>query len=142
MKDNFFKSSDIHIHIPSGAIPKDGPSAGITLTTALFSLLTRTPVRKEVAMTGEVTLRGKVLEIGGLKEKVLAAHRAGLRTIILPKSNKKDLEEIPAKTKKDLNFIFVEVMEDVLKAALVNLPSKNSRKIPPTENIGPSIPLA
>jgi len=121
VKDNFFKSTDIHIHIPSGAIPKDGPSAGITLTTALFSLLTKTPVRKEVAMTGEVTLRGKVLEIGGLKEKVLAAHRAGLRTIILPRSNKKDLEEIPAKTRKDLNFIFVDVMEDVLKNAVVKV---------------------
>ena len=142
VKDNFFKSTDIHIHIPSGAIPKDGPSAGITLTTALFSLLTKTPIRKEVAMTGEVTLRGKVLEIGGLKEKVLAAHRAGLRTIILPRSNKKDLEEIPAKTRKDLNFIFVDVMEDVLKSALVNLPSKISKKSPPNESIGPSISLA
>src|SRR5207244_2911694 len=109
---------DIHIHVPAGAIPKDGPSAGITMAAALVSLITKIPVRKDVGMTGEVTLRGKVLEIGGLKEKVLAAHRAGLKEIVAPKKNKKDLEELPEKTRKELKFVFAETMDDVLKTAL------------------------
>ena len=142
IKENFFKNSDIHVHVPSGAIPKDGPSAGITITTALISLLTRTPIRKEVCMTGEVTLRGKVLEIGGIKEKVLAAHRAGLRTIIIPKRNKKDLEEIPAHTRRDLKFIFAETMEEVLRSALTSYPVKFVKKTESTEQISPSIPMA
>jgi len=124
LKDTFFKDKDIHIHVPAGAIPKDGPSAGITIATSLSSLATGIPTRKEVGLTGEITLRGKVLEIGGIKEKVLAAHRAGLKTIILPRKNKKDLEEIPDKTKKDLKFIFVENMEEVLKNALLTDPFK------------------
>lgn len=110
--------SDIHIHVPSGAIRKDGPSAGIAITTALISLLLNKLARKEVAMTGEVTLRGKVLEIGGIKEKILAAHRAGIKTIIMPIENKKDLEDIPKEVKKDLKFVFAKTMDDVLKTAL------------------------
>ncbi|MEK7203849.1 MAG: endopeptidase La, partial [Patescibacteria group bacterium] len=113
-----FYSYDIHIHVPSGAIPKDGPSAGITISTALISLFTGAKVRKDVAMTGEVTLRGKVLEIGGIKEKVLAAHRAGIKNVILPKDNEKDLDDIPKEINKEMKFIFVEHMGDVLKAAL------------------------
>jgi len=110
--------SDIHIHVPSGAIRKDGPSAGIAITTALISLLLNKLARKEVAMTGEVTLRGKVLEIGGIKEKILAAHRAGIKTIIMPVENKKDLEDIPKEVRKDLKFVFAKTMDDVLKTAL------------------------
>ena len=110
--------SDIHIHVPEGAVPKEGPSAGIALTTALVSALTKIPVRREVGMTGEVTLRGRVLEIGGVKEKVLAAHRAGLTTIILPKQNAKDLEDLPKNVKHDLQFILAEHMDEVLKVAL------------------------
>ncbi len=117
IKEDFTKD-DIHIHVPSGAIKKDGPSAGTAMTTALVSLFLGKPVRKEVAMTGEVTLRGKVLEIGGLKEKVLAAHRAGIKTIIAPHDNKKDLEDIPKEVKKDLKFVFVKTMDEVLQVAL------------------------
>ena len=113
-----FSKNDIHIHVPSGAIKKDGPSAGIAITTALVSLLLKKYVRKEVCMTGEVTLRGKVLEIGGVKEKILAAHRAGLKTALLPFENKKDMEDIPKSVKKDMKFEFVKTMDDVLKLAL------------------------
>jgi len=113
-----FAKDDIHIHMPSGGIPKDGPSAGIAITTALVSLLLKKPVRKDVAMTGEVTLRGKVMEIGGLKEKALAAHRIGIKTVIIPAENKKDMEEIPKEIKKTLKFIYAKTMDDVLKVAL------------------------
>jgi ATP-dependent Lon protease len=108
----------VHIHVPSGQIPKDGPSAGITMGTALISALTGRPVHRNVAMTGEITLRGKVLPVGGIKMKVLAAHRAGIKTIILPDENRKDLEEIPTHVQEDLKFRFVETMGDVLKIAL------------------------
>jgi ATP-dependent Lon protease len=114
-----FHKIDIHIHIPEGAIPKDGPSAGITLATALVSALRRIPVRNEIAMTGEITLRGRVLPIGGLKEKVLAAHRAGIKTILIPKENGKDIEEIPQQVLKSVTIIQVEHMDDVLRQALV-----------------------
>jgi len=119
VKDKFYKESDIHLHVPAGAIPKDGPSAGVAMATALVSLLTKRPVHREVAMTGEVTLRGRVLEIGGIKEKVLAAHRAGQKTIIMPRDNEKDLEEVPLGVRKALRFHFAETMDDVLKVALV-----------------------
>jgi len=118
IKDKFYKDSDIHIHVPAGAIPKDGPSAGVAMATAIISVLTGTPIKKDVGMTGEVTLRGRALEIGGVKEKVLAAHRADIKTIILPKDNEKDLEEIPANVRKDLKFIFAKDVDDVLRGAL------------------------
>lgn len=122
-----FEETNIHIHIPEGAVPKDGPSAGITLTTALISALTGTPVRRDVAMTGEVTLRGKVLPIGGLKEKTLAAHRAGIRTFILPKENAKDISELPEKVRRELNLIPVSSMDEVLQIALSRVPTANNQ---------------
>ncbi len=118
IEEDYFESHDIHIHVPAGAIPKDGPSAGVTMLTALASLLTNKPVKKDLAMTGEITLRGQVLPVGGVKEKVLAAHRAGIKTLILPKFNAKDLEDIPKKVQKDIEFHFVDKMRDVLKLAL------------------------
>jgi len=117
--DSVFRKTDIHVHVPEGAVPKDGPSAGIAITTAIISALTKIPVKRTVGMTGEVTLRGRALEIGGVKEKVIAAHRAGLKTIILPKDNKKDLEDVPKEVINDLKFIFVNHMDEVLPVALV-----------------------
>ena len=115
----FFKEHDIHIHIPEGATPKDGPSAGITMTTAMLSAITKTPVRADVAMTGEITLRGRVLPIGGLKEKILAAKNAGIKTVCIPKKNEKDVEEISTEIKKGLEIVFVEQIQEVLDVALV-----------------------
>jgi ATP-dependent Lon protease len=109
---------DIHIHVPAGAVPKDGPSAGVTMTTALASALTRRPVYRDVAMTGEMTLRGKVLPIGGVRDKVLAAHRAGIRKVILPAENEKDLEDVPEHVRNDLQFVFVKHLDQVLNEAL------------------------
>ncbi|MBI4153639.1 endopeptidase La [Candidatus Woesebacteria bacterium] len=124
LKDNFAQGIDVHIHVPEGAVPKDGPSAGTAISTALVSALTGIPVKRDVGMTGEITLRGRVLEIGGVKEKVIAAHRAGLKTIILPKDNKKDLEDVPAKVKEDIKFIFADGLEDALSVAMKLWPPK------------------
>jgi ATP-dependent Lon protease len=116
---DFHEKNDIHIHVPEGAVPKDGPSAGITMATALISALTGRPVSKEVGMTGEITLRGRVLPIGGLKEKTLSAHRAGLKKIIIPKDNEKDLEDIPESVRNELTFVLVSHLDEVLQHALV-----------------------
>ena len=118
IKDNFFKEHDFHIHVPEGAIPKDGPSAGIAIITSLVSAILRIPVHRAVAMTGEITLRGRVLPIGGLKEKTLAAHRAQIKTVIIPKDNQKDLKEIPKKALKDIEIIPVSHIDQVLVKAL------------------------
>ncbi|MCL5090942.1 MAG: endopeptidase La [Patescibacteria group bacterium] len=118
LKENFSRNLDIHIHVPEGAVPKDGPSAGVAMSTALVSALTQKPTRRDVAMTGEITLRGKVLEIGGVKEKVLAARRAGVKSIILPKENKKDLQDLPLEVKKELEFIFVDDLSEAFKVAI------------------------
>jgi ATP-dependent Lon protease len=115
---DFYRSLDVHLHIPEGAIPKDGPSAGITIATTICSALTRIPVRGDVAMTGEITLRGRVLPIGGLKEKLLAAHRHRIYIAILPKENEKDLPDIPENVRNDFELHFVETMDEVLKIAL------------------------
>lgn len=115
---NLFETIDIHVHVPEGAVPKDGPSAGISMTTAMVSAVTKKAVKREVAMTGEITLRGRVTEIGGVKEKTVAAHRAQIKTVILPKDNEKDLEEIPEEVKKELTFVFVDRIEEALKVAL------------------------
>ena len=115
----FFENHDVHIHIPEGAVPKDGPSAGVTMTTALVSALSETPVHSDLAMTGEVTLRGNVLPIGGLREKSLAANRAGITKILMPKANLRDLDEVPQAVKDNVTFVPVETMSQVLKEALV-----------------------
>ena len=118
IKPSLFHRKDVHIHLPEGAVPKDGPSAGIAITTALLSALTDRPVRHDVAMTGEVTLAGLVLPVGGIKEKVLAARSAGVKHIILPAKNEKDLEEIPPNVMDELSFHFVNKMDEVIKFAL------------------------
>ena len=115
---DFYSKIDIHVHVPEGGTPKDGPSAGITLATSIASALTRVPVRSNVAMTGEITLRGRVLPIGGLKEKMIAAHRGGIDTVLVPRENERDLKDIPAPIKKSLKIILVDNMDDVLATAL------------------------
>ncbi|MBI4001680.1 MAG: endopeptidase La, partial [Nitrospira defluvii] len=128
---DIFAKNDIHIHVPAGATPKDGPSAGITMATAIASALAQIPVRRDLAMTGEITLRGRVLPIGGLKEKILAAKRAKLATVVLPKRNKKDLEEIPKHLLKGIELIFVDTVDDVIKAALRRPSSRKPRAAAP-----------
>ena len=118
IEDEWFETNDIHLHVPAGAVPKDGPSAGVTMATALASLLTRRPVKGNVAMTGEITLRGQVLPVGGIKEKSLAAHRIGIDTLILPKRNEKDLDDVPEEIRKELNFLLAERVDEVFEAAL------------------------
>ncbi len=132
IKTEQFGKTDVHIHVPAGAIPKDGPSAGVTMATALASVFTNSPVKKDLAMTGEVTLRGRVLPIGGLKEKTLAAKRAGIKTMIIPKQNEKDLDDIPKNLKKDMKFIFVETMDEVISSALRKKPFRRiaHRRLP------------
>jgi ATP-dependent Lon protease len=127
LEKDFFDKSDVHLHIPAGAQPKDGPSAGVTMATALVSLISGSPVRCEVGMTGEITLRGQVLPVGGIKEKVLAAHRSGLTTIILPKRNEADLEDLPEEVLQSMNFVFVETVDQVLDAALEVVPKPKAK---------------
>ncbi|MGA8938509.1 MAG: endopeptidase La [Acidobacteriaceae bacterium] len=138
---DFYRNVDIHVHVPEGAIPKDGPSAGITLATALASALTKIEVRRDIAMTGEITLRGKVLPIGGLKEKLLAAHRAGIREAILPADNMKDLADLPELIKNEMKLNWVEQMDEVLDIALVSKPLKLAAEEPATLTPGPSLPM-
>ncbi len=116
---DFYQKKDIHIHLPEGATPKDGPSAGITMALAVISALTKIPVRNDVAMTGEITLRGRVLAVGGVREKLLAAHRAGIKKVLLPKECEADLDEIPENIKEQMEFVLVENMDQVLDEALV-----------------------
>ncbi len=133
--ENFYAEKDVHVHVPAGAIPKDGPSAGVTMTTAIVSALTGIPVRKDVAMTGEITLRGRVLPVGGLKEKALAALRAKIHTVIIPERNKKDLEEIPKHIRKKLKFVYAKHMDEILELALVE-GARAKRETPVEEAVG------
>jgi ATP-dependent Lon protease len=145
LERDFYQKVDVHVHFPEGAVPKDGPSAGITMVTSLVSALLRVPVRRDVAMTGEVTLRGRVLPIGGVKDKILAAHRAGIFTCIIPSENQKDLKEIPPKVLRSVTVIPVEHMDEVLRNALLltdpnkflSQPSQavDWRTSPATENV-------
>jgi ATP-dependent Lon protease len=122
------EKTDIHVHVPEGATPKDGPSAGVAMFLALVSLLVGKPVRSDIAMTGEISLRGLVLPIGGVKEKTLAALRAGITTVMLPKRNEKDLEDVPADAKAKLEFVFLERVEDAIRCAIGDLPGPEQRK--------------
>jgi ATP-dependent Lon protease len=137
IQKDFFDKTDIHMHIPAGSQPKDGPSAGVTMATALVSLISNRPVKKGVTMTGEITLRGQVMPIGGLKEKLLAAHRVGLKTVILPKRNELDVEDVPEEIRKTMNFVYAESINDVLKAAL-DKPARIAKKSPQGKKNGKS----
>jgi ATP-dependent Lon protease len=117
---DFFARQDIHVHLPSGAVPKDGPSAGVAVATALLSLLTGRPLRENIAMTGEVTLRGRVLPVGGIKEKLLAAHRVGIHTVVLPRRSEKDLEELPPEVRQSMEFVLVEDLSQVFAACFTD----------------------
>jgi ATP-dependent Lon protease len=139
--EKFHRKYDIHIHIPEGAIPKDGPSAGISMCTSLVSALTRRPVHRHIAMTGEITLRGRVLPIGGLKEKLIAAHRGGVKKVVIPRENEKDLKDVPASITNQMEIVFVDHMDEVLTHALVaaegeSIFSKADMPIPPPAGPG------
>jgi ATP-dependent Lon protease len=147
LPDIDFDKIDLHIHVPEGSIPKDGPSAGVTMAAALISALSERPLRHDVAMTGEITLRGRVLPIGGLKEKVVAAHRAHIKTVLLPRRNQKDLVDVPRKVRRDLNLVMVERMEEILTLALLPqvdaLPKpKRSRSRRPRDGETATVPIA
>ena len=129
IKPNFYEKYDIHIHVPEGAIPKDGPSAGGAMAISLISIFTNIPVRADTAMTGEITLRGQILKIGGLKEKLLAAKRGGIKNVIIPKENQPDLQEIPDQITKSLNIIPVEWIDEVISSALIEEPTPISKKV-------------
>jgi ATP-dependent Lon protease len=131
LNTNFHEKLDLHIHVPEGATPKDGPSAGVGMCTALVSVLTNIPVRSDVAMTGEITLRGQVLRIGGLKEKLLAAHRGNIKTVIIPADNERDLAEIPDNIKADLDIVPVRWIDEVLEKALQYQPAPLGKKAKP-----------
>ena len=133
IKDELFEKRDVHVHVPDGATPKDGPSAGIAMTTAFVSALTGIPVRADVAMTGEITLRGEVTAIGGLKEKLLAAHRGGIKTVMIPEENVKDLQDIPENVKNQLEIVPVRWIERVLEVALESMP----KALPEEESVQP-----
>ncbi len=130
LNSGFFDKTDIHLHVPAGATPKDGPSAGVTMATSLVSLISGRKVKRKLGMTGEITLRGQVLPVGGIKEKVLAAHRNGLKTVILPKRNEFDLDDVPEEIKNKMQFIFAETVDEVLEAALEK---KRTAKKPETQ---------
>jgi ATP-dependent Lon protease len=137
----FWNNTEIHVHVPAGAIPKDGPSAGVTMTTAMTSLLSDRPVKPALAMTGEVTLTGKVLPVGGIKEKVLAAKRAGIKTVILPERNRKDLEEdIPAELREGMTFLYAKTVKDVLENALEPAPAPKKIRVTDKSNSAAKVP--
>jgi ATP-dependent Lon protease len=144
LEENFLERTDIHVHIPAGAIPKDGPSAGVTMFVAMASLLTGKPIRNDVAMTGEITLRGLVLPVGGIKEKFLAAHRAGIKRVILPERNRKDVIEIPEQPKKEIEIIFVKRMDELLPYVLTEMPKLGVMSVPslPSPPAAPPPPAA
>ncbi len=135
LDEKFFTDNDIHVHVPAGSIPKDGPSAGITMAVALASALTGIPARSDIAMSGEITLRGRLLPIGGIKEKSLAAQRAGVNHVILPLRNKKDIEEVPRPIRRKMDFVFCETMDEVLDVALTESPELSQTG---TNDIGPA----
>ncbi|MHA1600243.1 MAG: S16 family serine protease, partial [Alphaproteobacteria bacterium] len=122
----FHKTKDLHVHVPEGAIPKDGPSAGVPLAVSMLSALTNKPPKASLALTGEITLRGRVLAVGGIKEKVLAAHRAGIRTVVLPKENEKDLPDIPDEVRREVRFLFVETVDQALRHAFAPTRRRNA----------------
>ena len=136
LNKNFYKKVDIHVHVPEGAIPKDGPSAGIAMATSIASALMKKRVRSDLAMTGEITLRGRVLPIGGLKEKILAAHRGNIKTVIIPKDNEKDLAEVPQNVQNALEIVFVEHIDEVLKIAFEKEDDDFGAKV------SPNVPVA
>jgi ATP-dependent Lon protease len=140
LNGDFFDKSDIHLHVPAGAQPKDGPSAGVAMATALVSLISGRPVRPDVGMTGEITLRGQVMPVGGIKEKMLAAHRFGLKTAIIPARNEADLEDIPDEVCQSMKFVFSETIDDVLAAALEPAQAAEiEEEVPSEEPVSPEV---